>query len=63
MTVPGCKNTICYAVLRFVASNTYEIISVQLYMYYFFQVLQTFKALHRTRMTVFKDDDRALTGR
>ncbi|XP_076874427.1 complex III assembly factor LYRM7 isoform X2 [Brachyhypopomus gauderio] len=26
------------------------------------KVLQTFKALHRTRMTVFKDDDRALTA-
>ncbi|KAI4899111.1 hypothetical protein NFI96_034698, partial [Prochilodus magdalenae] len=25
-------------------------------------VLRTFKALHRTRMTVFKDDDRALTA-
>ncbi|KAG7322232.1 hypothetical protein KOW79_013578 [Hemibagrus wyckioides] len=26
------------------------------------KVLRTFKALHRTRMTVFKDDDRALTA-
>ena len=27
------------------------------------QVLRVFKALHRTRLAVFKDDDRALTGR
>ncbi|XP_049456400.1 complex III assembly factor LYRM7 [Epinephelus fuscoguttatus] len=26
------------------------------------KVLSTFKALHRTRMAVFKDDDRALTA-
>ncbi|XP_059214786.1 complex III assembly factor LYRM7 [Centropristis striata] len=26
------------------------------------QVLSTFKALHRTRMIVFKEDDRALTA-
>ncbi|XP_072515006.1 complex III assembly factor LYRM7 [Salminus brasiliensis] len=26
------------------------------------KVLRVFKALHRTRMTVFKDDDRALTA-
>uniref|UniRef100_A0A8B9K5G3 LYR motif containing 7 n=1 Tax=Astyanax mexicanus TaxID=7994 RepID=A0A8B9K5G3_ASTMX len=27
------------------------------------KVLRVFKSLHRTRMTVFKEDDRALTGR
>lgn len=37
-------------------------VSDSLYKTIFSKVLQTFKALHRTRMTVFKDDDRALTG-
>uniref|UniRef100_A0A3B1J632 LYR motif containing 7 n=1 Tax=Astyanax mexicanus TaxID=7994 RepID=A0A3B1J632_ASTMX len=30
-------------------------------MLFFFGVLRVFKSLHRTRMTVFKEDDRALT--
>uniref|UniRef100_A0A3B1IKE3 LYR motif containing 7 n=1 Tax=Astyanax mexicanus TaxID=7994 RepID=A0A3B1IKE3_ASTMX len=31
-------------------------------MLFFFGVLRVFKSLHRTRMTVFKEDDRALTA-
>lgn len=46
--------------MRLLLSSSYLLFNICAY--HFLQVLRAFKALHRTRMSVFKDDVQALTG-